>query len=36
MVERNILAYNKDEKVYSWGAKADEIEVYREWLARSL
>jgi len=36
MVERNILAYNKDEKVYSWGAKADEIEAYREWLARSL
>jgi fatty acyl-CoA reductase len=36
MVERNILAYDKDEKVYSWGPEADKIEAYRECLARSL
>jgi len=36
MVERNILAYDKDEKVYSWGPEADKIEAHRECLARSL
>jgi len=36
MVERNILAYDKDEKTYSWGPEADKFEAYRECLGRSL
>ncbi len=36
MLKRNILAYNKDEKVYSWGPEADTFGAYRECLARSL
>jgi len=36
MLERNILAYDKDEKTYSWGAEAGKFEAYRECLARSL
>jgi 1-acyl-sn-glycerol-3-phosphate acyltransferase len=36
MLERNILAYDRDEKTYSWGAEADKFAAYRECLARSL
>jgi len=36
MLERNILAYDKDERTYSWGPEADKFEAYRECLARSL
>lgn len=36
MVERNILAYDRDKKTYSWGAEADKFEAYRECLGRSL
>lgn len=36
MLKRNILAYNRDEKVYSWGPEADKFGAYRECLARSL
>lgn len=36
MVERNILAYDKETRTYSWGPEADQLEAYRECLARSL
>jgi hypothetical protein len=36
MLERNILAYDKDAKTYGWGPEADKFEAYRECLARSL
>jgi hypothetical protein len=36
MAARRILAYDKEEKTYSWGAEVDKFEAYRECLARSL
>lgn len=36
MLDRNILAYDRETRTYSWGPEADKFEAYRECLARSL